>query len=152
MDEVTLKALVPNLTKEEVAEFFKQRDNKDEDNQFKKIDDFYNYMKANFSVFAGNEKNVEDFKKKLAENGLRLVVDEFVFKIVVQAQVEQAIRIIEAVVVLSDNKANTATTGGTTDPSNPNQTGTGNQGLSGSGGSGSTENDPGLRITSLRII
>jgi general secretion pathway protein K len=101
MNESTLRALLPGpLVKEEVEEFFKFRDSQEEDNAFKSEDDFFKYLKEKFSGFARNPSALDDFRAKLPERNVRLVVDESEFKITVTSQVNQSSQRIEAWVTL----------------------------------------------------
>ena len=108
MKDGTLKALVPQLTKEEVEEFFKYRDSVEEDHNFKTEEDFYKYLQG-LASFKNDAAEITRFKDSLNKRGIRIVTDETTFKITVQAQVKQATRTIEAWVLLgpADKSADT---------------------------------------------
>lgn len=97
--EVTLKALVPQMVKEEVTEFFKFRDSEESDNLFKAPEDFMNYLKNNVSMFR-DQYSLDQFKAELTKRNITLVTEELYFKITVQAKVNSATRTIEAWVTL----------------------------------------------------
>ncbi|HLD99900.1 MAG TPA: hypothetical protein VJB59_06560 [Bdellovibrionota bacterium] len=111
MNEFTLRALVPDLTKEEVTEFFKYRDSEEEDNTFKKEEDFFKYLADHTGAFKGSQA-VDRFKESLTKRNIRIVVDESLFKITVQAQVNQSVRLIEAWVTLGTPKKGDSQTQG----------------------------------------
>ncbi len=124
MQAPTLTALFPNLTEEEIKEFFEFRDSATEDNHFKTEKDFFAYLAKSTSYYT--ESQLTEVKKELAAKGVRFLVDENVFKITVTAQVNQARRLLEAWVILSDPKQSksssstggsslSSTTGATTD-------------------------------------
>lgn len=100
MPEPTLRALVPTITKEEVVDFFKYRDSEDADNSFKEAGDFYKYLMKGVTTFKNNQQEIDKFQADLAKRNLYLVTDETQFKITVRAQVNNAIRTIEAWVEL----------------------------------------------------
>lgn len=127
--EDMLKALVPNLTEEEVDAFFKFRDSKEEDNHFKKADDFFNYLKEKVGYYSNKEDELENFKKKLDERNIRIITDENEFRITVRSQVNQANKLLEACVSLGS--------GQTKQGADPNET---------------KKADPGLKITCLRVL
>ena len=56
MQEATLRALVPQMTKDEVADFFKFRDDTTVDNTFKKDSDFWDYITKNVIAFRGDSE------------------------------------------------------------------------------------------------
>jgi hypothetical protein len=145
MKEHTLRALVPGITDEEVKEFFKFRDNEDEDNQFKADTDFFNYLKTNIAAFGNRDDQITRLQESLIKRNIRIVVDETEFKITVQGQMNQSIRLIEAWVTLDTKKANQPPTPGTPLPpgtvistTDPNFT--------------PPKPESGLRITFMRIL
>lgn len=99
----TLSAIVPQLTKEEVAEFFKFRDSTERDNTFKKVDDFYAWLQDNSGAFRGNESAINDLKKSLEKRNIQLVTEEKTFRITVTARVGGSSRIIQLWVEFQDN-------------------------------------------------
>jgi type II secretory pathway component PulK len=101
MREPLLRALVQDMTEEEVKEFFEFRDADNADNQFKGEEDFFNYLKNKVASFKDNQGAIDKLKEKIRQNNIRLVTDESVFKITVQAQVNQATKLLQAWVQLS---------------------------------------------------
>lgn len=99
-----LKALLPpnTMTKQELEEFFKFRDAKDVDNQFKSPDDFFKYLSNNVAFFKGNKEVVEQFKNDLAAKRIWMITDERNFKITVRANVNNANRTMIAWVTVSE--------------------------------------------------
>lgn len=147
MKENTFRALVPGLTDEEVTEFFKHRDSQEEDNLFKKDEDFFKYLSENITIFKRDPNAINRFKEDLAKRSVRLVVDETEFKITVQAQVNQSTRLIEAWVTLGQTTppASKPTTGAQPiSQTQPNASPT-------PGGS-SEQSTAGLRITFMRVL
>ncbi|HUP57291.1 MAG TPA: hypothetical protein VM598_07565, partial [Bdellovibrionota bacterium] len=150
MDEQTLKVLVPGITKEEVADFFKFRDSEEEDNFFKSEDDFFKYLLNNVAIFRRTQSEVDRFKEQLKKK-TRIVVDETQFKITVTAQVNQSSELIEAWITSSPTGGGTgskppqnpATPGAQPSPQ-PNQNQDPNQ--------PAPKADAGLKITFMRIL
>ena len=138
MKEPTLRALIPQITNDEVTDFFKFRDSEDEDHSFKDAEDFYKYLQSGVKVL-GSQPAIDKFKGDLAAQGTQIVTDETVFKITVQAQVNQATKMIEAWVEL-----------GKATPPTP----AGGAPAAGSPSSlpGKPITDAGLRITFMRIL
>lgn len=101
MQEPTLHALVPQMTADEIADFFKFRDDPTADNYFKKDTDFFDYLTKNVSAFRGDASQVQQIQQNLRQKNIILVTDESEFKITVQAQVNQAVRTFEAWVTLT---------------------------------------------------
>ena len=123
MPEATLRALIPELTKEEVTEFFKFRDDPEKDNLFKTVDDFFTYMKTNVGYFRGSDTQVSEFRDNLKKRGLELVTENTTYRIVVRSTVRQATKNLEAwvqVTAKSNKSTPPPTTGGaTTAPAKP---------------------------------
>lgn len=147
MQEPTLRAIVPGIRDEEVKEFFKFRDDPQNDNSFKASDDFFKWIQGGVGTFRNDPAEVDRYKQSLDRRGVRIVVDETQFKITVQAQVNQTTRTLEAWVTLGGKKK---------DPANPNGP-PGSQpppGVPASPGQpqAPTAPDPGLRITFMRIL
>lgn len=144
LKEPMLRAFFPQITDEEVTEFFKFRDSVEEDNSFKTPEDFWKYVEKSFGAY----RNTDELKTRLAKQGIPILTDEETFKITVIGQVNQATRVIEAWVTMEPAKkskprgssgANPAGGGqaGGNDPNNP--------------GSGANPPTPtGLRITFMR--
>ena len=122
--EPVLKALVPQLTAEEIKKFFEFRDStgeaaaaagapvknasSGEDNSFKTVDDFYKYLKEKTQAFAGSDSRVNDLKNGLASRGIQLTVDESNFLVHIEATVQQTKKTLEAMVSIVDSAAPTA--------------------------------------------
>jgi hypothetical protein len=154
MKEATLKALVPQITKEESEEFFKHRDAEDEDNFFKGADDFFKYLQDKISYFRGDQNMISQYKKELEGRNIRIVTDETIFKITVQSQVNSATKLLEAWVTLGPLKPNQPNSPkGQTPPKPPGAP----PPLSGPGlvpgqGDQAPRPDPGLKVTFMRIL
>ncbi|OFZ17925.1 MAG: hypothetical protein A2X94_12865 [Bdellovibrionales bacterium GWB1_55_8] len=99
MNPFVLQALFPEMTQEEVDEFFKYRDSEEEDHLFKSEDEFFKYISQSVSRLAGAD-SITQVKEQLARRNIRIVVDESNFKITVQAKVNQSTRLIEAWITL----------------------------------------------------
>ncbi len=151
--EAALRGLVPQMKDEDVKEFFKFRDSEEDDNSFKNEDDFFKYLQNSVSGFGNNQRAVDDFKDSLQKRHIRIVVDESEFKITVQAQVNNATRLLEAWVTLT-GKGSGANSGGTTP--NPGSTpATSAPPLSGPGliqGGAQDRPDSGLKVTFMRFL
>lgn len=118
-----LKAFFPNMTKEESDAFFKFRDSTEADNTFKDEKAFWDYLSKNVPSVGSKS---EEIRQKFQTQGVNFIVDEETFKITVTAEVNKAMRVIEAWVTLSNDKlskdsskkkTNTGT-GGTDDSTN----------------------------------
>lgn len=139
--EPMLRALFPNVEDEEVVEFFKSRDSPDEDGTFQTPDDFWKYVERSFAAY----RSTDDLKKRFAQQGIKIITDEEVFKITVLAQVNQATRVLEAWVTLESSTPakKTANPNPFGQPAQPNPVG--------APAPGSTPAAPaGLRITFVR--
>lgn len=142
MNEATLKALFTDLTKDEVTEFFKYRNDEKADHSFKNEEEFYKYALTNFSNFRGDQGRIDEFKNKLRTRGIALVADEASFKVTSTATVNQATQTIEAWVTLkSTSKTSNPTTPGAP-PAQP----------TAGAVPGAPPPDPGLRITFMRLL
>jgi hypothetical protein len=102
MGREVLRALIPQMTLEETQEFFEYRDNPQEDNQFKRVDDFYTYLEKSIGAFRGDKEEVSKFRAVLKSRNIELLIQENAFKISVRAQVNQSSRVWEAFVKLED--------------------------------------------------
>ena len=135
----TLRALFPQLTLEEVDDFYKFRDSPDQDNSFKNEEEFFNYLGSNVAAFRNSQRAVPELKDSLKARNIRIVVDETHFRVTVQATVNQATRLLVAdVMVVPPKKASPgapAAPGATPNPA-PDAPPTGS----------------GLRITFMRIL
>lgn len=140
IQELSLKALIPQMTDDEVKEFFKFRNSTEEDNLFKQPDasDFFTYLVNSVGAFGHNEAEVAKFKDSLIKRNIRLVVDETEFKITVRSQVNQSARQIEAWVTLTAPKPSTKAK----DSESKSKDSESNQ----------TTPDSGLRITFMRVL
>jgi type II secretory pathway component PulK len=106
----TLRALLPQMTKIEAQEFFKFRDSQETDNRFRNPDTFYKYISKNVAALGGGEQVIADLKAAFAKRNIRIVTEETQFKITVKANVNSATRTIIAWVTLG------APAGGTNNP------------------------------------
>lgn len=120
-----LRALIPQMTKEETEKFFEFRDGKGanglEDNKFKSSDDFYRYIQENVKFFAGSQTRIADLKKALTQRGIQLVTEELNFFVRIEATSQQTKRTLEAMVSLIESKTkDTGAAGGANPSPNPN--------------------------------
>ena len=148
MQERTLRALVPGMTKEEVDDFFKYRDSEEEDHYFKTDTDFYNYIQGAVGAYK-NQQAIDNLKGAHVRGNVRLVTDETNFKITVQAQVNQSIRKIEAWVTLNGPAVNAPTNPNA--PKAPTPPPGATPPLAGPGAQPATPNS-GLTITYMRML
>lgn len=146
-----LAGLIPTMTQEEIDEFFKYRDDPEEDHQFKSTDDFFKYLADHVAVFKGSGASIDELKKSLAARGIQLLINESAFKITVQAQVGSANRIFEAWVILGGKPASPgAGTGGNLN--GPQSTGFGSTNPGASAPTQATQQNSGLRVTFMRFL
>jgi type II secretory pathway component PulK len=138
MSEATLRALIPELTKEEVTEFFKFRDDPEKDNLFKTVDDFFTYMKTNVGYFRGSDAQVTEFRDNLKKRGLELVTENTTYRIIVRSTVRQATKNLEAWVQLSSKSSKTSTPNTSTTPGSTTTT--------------APKPDSGIRLLFMRIL
>lgn len=153
MQAPTLQALVPQMTPQEVTEFFTFRDNPDVDNTFQKPDDFFTYLSNSVGAFKGNAAALSQLKSTLQQENVNLTVDESQFKITVQATVNSSVQKIEAWVMLY-TPAGSPTGTGQPNGQPPGMPPTAApQGPATNLGPGQTPEtgDPGLRITYMKI-
>jgi type II secretory pathway component PulK len=104
-----LRALIPQITKEEAEKFFEFRDGKGpngEDNKFKSSDDFYRYIQEKVGYFSGARNGVNDLKKAFTQRGIQLVTEEVNFLVHIEATVQQTKRTLEAMVSLLEPASN----------------------------------------------
>jgi hypothetical protein len=104
VEKTALKALVPEMAKQEITDFFTYRDSSSSDNLFKDPQGFYQYLQKNTASFKNNPEALGQFQKKLADQGIMLLTSEAYFKISINAQVNHASRQIEAWVTLGPQK------------------------------------------------
>jgi hypothetical protein len=134
IEEPMLRALLPGITDEEVAQFFKDRDSEEVDGTFKSADDFFKYVEGHVAAFKGST-TLDDLKARLVKQGIQILTDAEIFKITVVAEVNKATRILEAWVLLenSDEKSSSKSGGSkasanptdqNTDPNSPGKTST----------------------------
>lgn len=105
LQEPLLRGLFSKITDEEVTEFFKFRDSTEEDNKFKKVEDFWDYLSKNTRSLGGSSA-IDELKKDFIAKGLTFTVDEESFKITVVAEVNKASRILEVWVTLDSESSN----------------------------------------------
>ncbi len=139
LQEASLNALVPQMTKEEVKEFFKFRDSQEADNQFKTDTDFFNYLQDKVSSFHKDPNEIKKFKDELSSRGIKLLTEENHFKISIQAKVNQSTKRLEAWVTLTEAQSKPSP-GASPVPAAPPVLGV------------TQKNDPGLKITFLKIL
>lgn len=99
--EPMLRVLLTGITDEEVIEYFKFRDDPDQDNTFKTDEDFFKWVSANVGALKSSTP-LDELKTRLAQQGIQILTDEEIFKITVVAEVNKATRILEAWILLSD--------------------------------------------------
>lgn len=150
LQEGGLRALVPNMTDPEVADFFKYRDDPDQDNSFQSPDDFFTYLKNSVQAYK-NDTAISSLKASLAKRNIQLIVEEKEFKITVVATVNQSSRKIEAWVTLMGKSGNQPSnpTGGTS--TNPQATPSTTPVNTGGDEDHQSVPDPGIRITFMRV-
>jgi type II secretory pathway component PulK len=111
MGKGVLRALVPNLTDDDVKAFFEFRDSQEDDNTFKDADAFFKWLSENTDAYKGHDDLIQKLKDDLKKRNINLVTDESEFKITVQAHVNDSIQTLEAWVTLeSDDKSSKSTT------------------------------------------
>ena len=148
--DTLLKALFPLATKDEIDQFFKDRDSEEQDGTFHSEDDFYKYIQGHFQAY-GQGNALSTLKQQFSNNHVYFVTDESEFKITVRAQVNQSTRLIEAWVTLgpasgSPNPGPSASPTPSGNPYNP-----AGVNLSGNGPAAAPP-DPGLKIHFMRIL
>jgi type II secretory pathway component PulK len=150
LQEAGLRALVPNLTDDEVKDFFKYRDDPEQDNTFQSADDFYTYLKNSTAAYKNNDTAIGTLKSTLAKRNIQLIVEEKEFKITVVATVNQSVRKIEAWVTLmgkSGNSSSTSSSSSSTPQATPSPAPT----AAGGNIDQQPVPDPGVRITFMRV-
>lgn len=146
--EPMLRVLLAGITDEEVAEFFKFRDDPDQDNTFKAAEDFFKWVSTNVAALKSST-TLDELKTRLAQQGIQILTDEEIFKITVVAEVNKATRILEAWVLLSD----TVPVGAGTADESSEETNSGSGGLAPipvPGQAKSAPNAAGLRLLFMR--
>ncbi len=149
IQEPVLKAIVPQMTKEEVTKFFEFRDgggeeNK-EDNKFKNSDEFFKYLKEKVQHYMGSDTRTSELRNLLTQRGIRIITEESNFLVHVEATVQQTKKTLEAMVSLIESPTQPApTTPGTQIPQ-PNLPTPGNP-------TDSTNERSNLKITQLRFL
>ncbi len=131
----TLKALLPEASAEELQEFFKFRDSEEEDHSFKDADAFFKYVQEHMRAYRGNT-GTQGLQDEFKKRNIRIVTDESVFRVVVQAQVNQATRRIEALVQFTEKASTPASPGGPKKAEN----------------APAAKPDSGLKITFMRLL
>jgi hypothetical protein len=146
--EPVLRALIPQMTPDEIKKFFEFRDGKGEtgaeDNSFKDSKSFYAYLKEKVQFFSGSETRISDLEKGLSQRGIQLITDESNFLVHIEATVQQTKKTLEAMVSIVEPKK-ASQTPGAQNPQNPQQNPTQNTPASG----GERSN---LKITQLRFL
>jgi type II secretory pathway component PulK len=136
--DTTLKAFFPQMTDEELKEFFKFRDSADADNSFKDEEAFFTYLKSNVAALRGSDLELDRLKEEFRKRNLRIVTDESHFRVTIQATVNQATRLLQAEVMLVPPKSASSRPQG--------------QGMPPMDQAPAPLTDSGLRITSMRIL
>lgn len=111
MQKDTLHALIPQMTDDETTEFFKFRDNAEEDNTFKDADSFFSYLSNSVNAFQKDPNALSKLKSDLSEHNIRLVTNESEFKITAVATVNETVKKFEVWVTLSATKTNSPAAG-----------------------------------------
>lgn len=111
INETVLRAFLPMMTKDEVKEFFKYRDSTEQDNLFKKSDEFFRFLQNSVAALR-SEGAINNLKKDLTERGIVIITDEKQFKITVQAMLNSSTTKIEAWVTLEPTDAAGSIVGG----------------------------------------
>lgn len=156
IQDATLRAIIQGMTAQESKDFFTFRDSAEEDNLFKKEQDFWDYIQAHVGIFKNDKAEVDKYRQGLATKGVRLVTDEQIFKITVQSTSNQATRTIEAWVTLGTaptNQTLNSPTGGSSPA--PNASPSPSPSPQASNINGNQPNPPpdaGLKITFMRIL
>lgn len=144
--ESMLKGLFPLGTKEEIEQFFKDRDSEETDGKFKSEDDFYKYIQGKFQAYSqGNA--FEMLKKQFTDGKVRFITEEDEFKITVRAQMNQSSRTIEAWVTLGAKSPKTGPNAGPSGVPGPAAV----VNLSGDGAAPPPP-DPGVKIHFMRVL
>jgi general secretion pathway protein K len=156
IQDATLRALIQGMTVQESKDFFTFRDSVDEDNLFKKEQDFWDYIQAHVGIFRNDKTEVDKYRQTLTTKGVRIVTDEQIFKITVQSTANQATRTIEAWVTLgtapTNSTLNSPTGGSSPAPSNSPSPSPSPQASNNNGNQPNTPPDAGLKITFMRIL
>jgi general secretion pathway protein K len=145
ISESMLKGLFPLGTKEEIEQFFKDRDSEETDGKFKSEDDFYKYIQSKFQAY-GRGPAFDELKKQFTDGKVRFITEEDEFKITVRAQVNQSSRMIEAWVTLNPKSSKSPATGPSSVPLQPTTVN-----LSGDGAAAPPP-DPGVKIHFMRVL
>lgn len=106
MGRGVLSTLLPDLIPAELDDFFAYRDSKEDDNLFGSVDAFWKYLKEKTRSYS--DSNIDRAKEEFVKRGIRLTVEEDLFRIKVKAQVEDASRTLEALVQVHYDKSSAA--------------------------------------------
>lgn len=153
MGDATLKALVPQMIEDERKAFFEFRDSTEQDNLFKDGNDFLKYLQSNVQAFNNDPQEIKRFQDSLTQRNIRLVTDETSFKITVQAEMNQATRLLEAWVTLLP-ASKTKPSGPGTNANNTAAQPTPDPGATPTDGSAKSaqSNPTGLKITFMKML
>ena len=92
----TIRALLGvNITDDQIQALLDFRDSQNANNQFSSGDAFYTYLQEHIPYFQ-NAQNIANLKQELDKKNIRLLTDETRFKITVRAEVNSAVRTLEA--------------------------------------------------------
>ncbi len=145
MSAVLVRALFPGMTPQEASDFISYRDDPETDNSFKSADDFYKYLSTSVAAYKNGAGGLDQIKQDLAKRNIQFTVDETLFKITIQATVNNSTQKIEAWVTLyKPKKTGTPATPGAPAPAAPN-------GQPNTGVPGQDTPDTGLKVTYMRF-
>ncbi len=112
--EPVLRALVPQMTNDEVTNFFKYRDStgqdavaaggkaqqpgSGDDNTFKDPSEFIKYLGDKVQYFQNSNTRTSEFQTSLTQRGIQLTTDESNFLVHIEATVQQTKKTLEAMV------------------------------------------------------
>ncbi len=145
VQEGVLRILLPKITDDEVKEFFKVRDDPENPVSFNSPDEFYKLVKEKFASY-GSDTVITALKEDHQKRSIYIITDENRFKISVQAQVNQATRLIEAWVELeetTETKSGASNSADSAAPSTP---------LATPPPTNATQSKAGLKITFMRSL
>jgi general secretion pathway protein K len=147
LQAATLKALFPDVTKEESDDFFKNRDAEDPDGTFKDEDGFFKYVKEHFQSMQRGDA-LDKLRKSWTDNGVRFVTEENEFKITSQGTRNQSTLTIEAWVTLNPPDSSKTPNPGASPNPQPNSPPPGNNLTP---GATPPPPDPGLKIHFMKV-
>lgn len=102
MNGNTLRLLFPLIDSEEIDAFFEFRDSTDKDNNFKSQDQIFDYASREIAAYRNNSRALDEVKESIQKRGIRLVTEDTVFTLEIEATVHRTKRKLTATVVLDD--------------------------------------------------